>query len=349
MAAFSSYHILVFLLFLVVLSGVLTCFMIRLRIIDRPNHRSSHVQPVPRSGGAAIVLTTYLGVGLIAWLREVPPALIDQLAGIGIAAAILAFAGLLDDLGRLNSFKSKLAMQALGCAVLFPFGVVIQSLPLPILGETPIGWLAYPVTFVWVLALTNIFNFMDGLDGLASGTALIVAAVMVMLAGGGASGYLGMIGCVLFTSTLGFFVFNFPRAKIFLGDVGSQFLGFIFAGVAVLAANDSLASIPLLVIPLLFFHFIFDTVFTFCRRLFARENVTHPHKSHLYQLMNQSGLSHPQVSFFHFVVTAVQGGGAYMMLQLPAAHHWLVFLPYLVFQMLFAATVVSYARRRGVI
>jgi UDP-GlcNAc:undecaprenyl-phosphate GlcNAc-1-phosphate transferase len=199
------------------------------------------------------------------------------------------------------------------------------------------------------LGLTNIFNFMDGLDGLAAGTALVVAALMVMLTEGGVPGPSGTIYFVLSVSTLGFLIFNFPRAQIFLGDVGSQFLGFVFAAVAVLAADYDPARVPILVMPLLFFHFIFDTFFTFCRRFLARENVTQAHKSHLYQLLNQAGQSHARVSTIHFAIALAQGGGAYFMLQLPAIHQWGVFLPYLVFEVFYALFVLRTARRCGVL
>jgi len=349
MAALSTFQIVVILISLILLAGGLTCLVKRLAIIDQPNHRSSHARPMPKSGGMAIVVTTYAGVGLLLWLQNFSSTALPLLVGLGIGAALLSLAGLLDDLGRLNSFKSKLAWQFLGCCVLFPFGLVLETLPLPFWGEISLGWLGYPVTVLWVLALTNIFNFMDGLDGLAAGTATVVAFLVVVLGGGGASGVSGAICFVLFAATLGFLVFNFPRAQIFLGDVGSQFLGFVFAIVAVLAAVPDHAVLPVLVVPLLFFHFIFDTLFTFCRRLLAQENVTQAHRSHLYQLLNQSGLSHARVSIIHIAITLAQGGGAYVMLQLSASLQWVVFLPYLAFQIAYAVFVMNMARRRRVL
>ncbi|MDC0033974.1 undecaprenyl/decaprenyl-phosphate alpha-N-acetylglucosaminyl 1-phosphate transferase, partial [Alphaproteobacteria bacterium] len=303
--------------------------MKRLCIIDQPNHRSSHVRAVPRSGGVAIVITTYAGVGLVFLLNTSLPTAVFQVLGIGIAGMILAVAGLLDDLDWLSSFKYKLALQALGCCVLFAFGLVLKTLPLPIVGEISLGWLGYPITFLWVLGLTNIFNFMDGLDGLAAGTAMVVAVLIVLLVDDGPLGSTEAICFVLSAATLGFFIFNFPRANIFLGDVGSQFLGFVFASVAVLAADYDPTGVPILIIPLLLFHFIFDTIFTFSRRLFARENVTLAHRSHLYQLLNQTGMSHAWVSVIHFVIALAQGGGAYAMLQFPENNQWVVFLPFL--------------------
>jgi UDP-GlcNAc:undecaprenyl-phosphate GlcNAc-1-phosphate transferase len=349
MAALTSFQLFIASIFLVSLAGGLTWLTKRLRIIDQPNHRSSHAGPIPRSGGAAIVITTYVGVGIVIWLQGALPTAFPQIVGIGIGAAILAFAGLLDDLRRLHSFKSKLALQALGCCVLFPFGLVAETMPLPIVGEVSLGWLGYPITLLWVLGLTNIFNFMDGLDGLAAGTALVVAALMVMLTEGGGAGSSGTIYFVLIPSILGFLIFNFPQAQIFLGDVGSQFLGFVFAAAAILAAGFDPAGVPILMIPLLFFHFIFDTFFTFCRRLLGRENVTQAHRSHLYQLLNQSGQSHARVSVLHFAIALAQGGGAYVMLKLPAIHHWSVFLPFLVFEIFYAVFVMRMAHRHGVL
>lgn len=349
MAEHTALQIFILSICLVSLSGGLTCLMKRMGIIDQPNDRSSHVGPVPRSGGVAIVITSYVGVGVVLWQQASLPVTIVQVLGIAIAGAIVAVAGLLDDVGRLGSFKSKLALQTLGCCALFPFGLVVETMPVPMLGDVSLGWLGYPVTLLWVLGLTNIVNFMDGLDGLAAGTALVVAALMVVLAEGGAPGSSGTIWFVLAASILGFLIFNFPRAQIFLGDVGSQFLGFVCAAVAVLAAEYDAVPISILAVPLLFFHFIFDTIFTFCRRLLAGEDVTQAHRSHLYQLLNRSGQSHVRVSILHFAITLAQGGGVYVMLRLPAAQQWGVLLPFVVFEIVYAIFVIKSARRCGVL
>ena len=123
----------------------------------------------------------------------------------------------------------------------------------------------------------------------------------------------------------------------------------VFAALAVLGADHDPANVPILIVPLLFFHFIFDTVFTLCRRLLAREDVTQAHRSHLYQLLNQAGQSHARVSTLHFAIALAQGGGAYVMLQLPAIHQWGVFLPFLVLETVYAVSVMKTARRRGLL
>ena len=105
---------------------------------------------------------------------------------------------------------------------------------------------------------------------------------------------------LLVASTAGFFVFNFPAGRIFMGDTGSQFLGFAFASLAVLASTDGYGGVSIFVVPILFLPFVFDVLYTLARRAYRRRNLSQAHKEHLYQLLNQSGWSHAQVSFLYF-------------------------------------------------
>ena len=154
---------------------------------------------------------------------------------------------------------------------------------------------------------------------------------------------------MLLSSALGFLIFNFPVARIFMGDVGSQFLGFVFAAMAVLAAEYDASRTSLLVMPLLLFNFIFDTVFTFFRRASAGENIAEAHRSHLYQLFNRLGYSHTYVSLFHYAVAVSQGLGTLWLLQLTSVNRAYVFLPFLGFQIVYMAVVIRAARRQGLI
>ena len=163
------------------------------------------------------------------------------------------------------------------------------------------------------------------------------------------AGFVYILSYILFAASFGFFVFNFPVAKIFMGDVGSQFLGFVFATIAVLATEFEGARLSFLIMPLLFFHFIFDTVFTFFRRLLAGENVTQAHRSHLYQLMNRLGYSHAQVSIFNFGVSLAQCVGAVVLTRSALAEPGLVLVPFLVFEIINAVFVVRAARRKALI
>ena len=342
-------HSLLFVGALILISAAITWLMIRAPIIDRPNQRSSHLQPVPRSGGVAIVVTTYVGLITVFVLGDQFTEIETQLFGLSVGALVIAVAGFLDDLDLLQSFKPKLLLQVLACTAVLSSGVIIDRVPLPFIGYAHLDWWGYPITLIWILALTNIVNFMDGLDGLAAGTAAIVAAFFGLIAISQGSTFAHIMGFILCAACTGFFLFNFPRATIFMGDVGSQFLGFFLAALTILAAGQDTAPLSILAIPLLFFHFIFDTVFTFLRRLIARENVTEAHKSHLYQLLNQIGYSHAQVSILHFLITITQGIGAIFLVKVSAANEAMVFLPFLAFQSAYAVVVLRLAKSRGVI
>ena len=228
-------------------------------------------------------------------------------------------------------------------------GIVVDRLPLPGLGEVPLGWLAYPLTGLWVLGLTNAFNFMDGLDGLAGGTAVIVAAAFGVVAFTQGSTFTCLICGTLIAGSLGFLAFNLPPARIFMGDVGSAFLGFSFAALAVIAARHDQAHTSFFVMPLLLLNFIWDTAFTFLRRWRRGENVAAAHRSHLYQLLNQSGLSHRAVALLHWMVAAAQGVGALIMVHIPGGARLLVFLPFLLFQLGYTVLVMRRARAVGLL
>jgi len=233
--------------------------------------------------------------------------------------------------------------------VLLAFGIVFSRVSLPGIGAIDLGWLGYPLTVIWVVALTNMFNFMDGLNGLAGGTAVIVSAFLCAVTFMEGSFFVYMFCYIMAAGAAGFLVFNFPHARLFMGDVGSQFVGFSFAALAVIAAEIDASRTSFLVVPLLFFNFIFDTVFTLCRRGLRGENVTQAHRTHLYQLLNRVGWSHVQVTLFHICVTAAQGVGALILIGLGPDRRMVVFLPFLVFQILYAAAVVRVARRRGIL
>jgi UDP-N-acetylmuramyl pentapeptide phosphotransferase/UDP-N-acetylglucosamine-1-phosphate transferase len=330
-------------------SIVLTWGMLRIGIMSMPNRRSSHETPVPNGGGVAIVLTFFVGFAVFYALSDEVRPSDFHLAGFAAGAVCIAVISLLDDLGHLRTFAYKLMAQLLAALLLVSFDIVFRRFSVPLVGNVDVGWWGYPLTVLWVVAMTNIFNFMDGLDGLAGGCGAIVALFFGIATYVEGSLFVYIFSYVLFASALGFLVFNFPKARIFMGDVGSQFLGFCFAAIAVIAAEYDLSRTSALVMPLLFFNFIFDTGLTFLRRLAMGQNVTEAHRSHLYQLMNRMGASHFQVSLFHFAVTAAQGVGVLVLIELPAESRAWVFVPFILFQIVYAAIVLRRAARRNLL
>lgn len=330
-------------------STVLTYVMARhVRVMDVPNDRSSHSQPVPKSGGIAFVTTFLIGSLIIYFVADT--ARIDDryFWGYVVTAILLATVSFVDDITQ-KTFLVKILTQMACVGVVLTSGVVVTRLAIPHWGEVELGWVGYVLTFFWILGLTNAYNFMDGLDGLAAGVGVIAAAFLCAIAFQQKSVFVYISSYVLLAGAAGFLLFNFPPAKIFMGDIGSAFLGFTFATLAVIGSSLDLGRLSFYIVPMLLFHFIFDTFFTFIRRLLRGEKIHLAHRTHLYQLLSRTGYSHRAVSLFHYAVTVAQGVAAYISIDLAANNRLLVFIPFLVFEIAYARWVLSRAARMGLI
>ena len=330
-------------------SVALTWVMARVvRVMDVPNERSSHARPVPKSGGLAIVTAFTLGCLVIYVVADV--ARIDDryFWGFLLCAVLIAVVSFVDDITQ-RSFVVKIFTQALCTVVVLATGVALSKLAVPVLGEVPLASAGYVLTFLWIVGLTNTYNFMDGLDGLAGGVAVIAGAFLCGIAFTQQSYFVYLAALALIASVAGFLVFNFPPAKIFMGDVGSAFLGFTFATIAVIGAHFDRGHLSFYLVPMLLFQFIFDTFFTFGRRLVRGEKVHLAHRTHLYQLLNRTGFSHRAVSLFHYAVAMAQGIGACVLVSLEPNQRILTFVPFLVFNGLYAWWTMRRARAAGLL
>lgn len=333
-----------FVLALALVSLALTwVLMKRVRILDQPNERSSHTVPTPRSGGIAIVTTFFVGLAALKLLGD-EPALDQNYFWMFVGASgLIAVVSIVDDLMGM-SFKAKLLTQVLTAVAVMAFGVVIDRL-----GGVDLGVWGYLLTLVWIVGLTNAFNFMDGIDGIAGGTALLAAVFFAVITFGQGSTFIYLVSLIIAGASLGFLFWNWQPAKIFMGDSGSQFLGFVLAVVAVIAGRFDASHTSYLVMPLLFGHFIWDTAYTFLRRLKNGERVTQAHRQHLYQLMTQLGLEHARVTGIYLGIGAAQGVGAMLLVNLDGALRALVFVPFIAFQIGFTRFVTRRARAKGLI
>lgn len=262
-------------------------------LLDIPNTRSSHTQPTPRGGGLAIVLVTLVGVMVFNLLIQSHlSTLWPYLAG----SILIALVSWIDDLISLP-FLVRLPAHFLGAIfAVWGFGH-IQDLLLPLLDETSGGWLGVLLSLFWIVGLTNAYNFMDGIDGLAGSQAIIAGLGTTLLGLLVAQPLLTVIGLLLTTSSLGFLVHNWPPAHIFMGDVGSAFLGYSFAVLALIAAQADPKFLFAYV--LLLWPFLFDTAFTLFQRLRRQENIFAAHRSHLYQRLVIIGYSHRCVTLLY--------------------------------------------------
>lgn len=271
-------------------------------LVDRPNERSSHKVPTPRGGGIGLVLGTLVGGWLVA--AGMPVA-----APVAAGATIAAAAGLADD-ARPQGATIKFGAQFLAAFVAIGGGAIIERLYIPGYGPVELGAFGPALTFLWFVGLTNAYNFMDGLDALAGATGAVAAIFLglaFLLAG---VDTLAALAFVLAAACAGFLALNLPPARVFMGDVGSQFLGFAFAGLGVFAAGATTDGKLVWLVPIVLMHFLFDTILTASRRLMAGENVFAAHRMHLYQRLNQAGFPHGKVAALLAAMTAIQGSAA---------------------------------------
>jgi UDP-N-acetylmuramyl pentapeptide phosphotransferase/UDP-N-acetylglucosamine-1-phosphate transferase len=272
-------------------TGLLRRWAVRHQLFDIPNERSSHTKPIPRGGGLLIVVITlagYVGYVLLNSLWSWP-----SLLAFVMGAGLISTVSWLDDLYTLPN-RVRLAAHGLGAIfALLGFGYW-YTVSFPLLGELSLGWLGLPVTFLWIVGLTNAYNFMDGIDGIAGGQAVVAGFGWTFLGWQAGLPLVSALGMFIAASSLGFLGHNWPPARIFMGDVGSAFLGYTFAVLAVVAAqHDSRFAVAGILFVALF---VFDTIFTFMRRLCTGENVFTAHRSHLYQRLILAGYSHVSVT-----------------------------------------------------
>jgi UDP-GlcNAc:undecaprenyl-phosphate/decaprenyl-phosphate GlcNAc-1-phosphate transferase len=226
--------------------------------------------------------------------------------GVILASAAIALVAFLDDL-RDWPFTVKLAAQVGAALLAVGSGVAVWEVRVPGLGAEPLGWLGAAATVAWILFTTNAVNFMDGLNGLVPGTCLIAAVCLAAIAAAHGGWFAYAASGLLAAGLAGFLPFNYPRARIFLGDVGSQFCGFILAVLGVAAARFEGVELSLLLVPMLLSGLLFDAAFTLLRRLLAGEPITQPHRGHLYQVADRAGVPAAAIAPLHWAFAAWGG------------------------------------------
>ena len=332
---------------LALFSALVVRAMISLRVMDTPEARKVHDRPTPKGGGVGIVAAFLVGLLLLYYFAEFARLAREYFLGVIAAAFAIAFVAFLDDLFDW-SFKVKLGIQALAALVAVSTGIYVHDYAVPYVGSVYIGWIGLPLTMAWLLFTTNAVNFIDGLNGLAGGVVLIASAFLAAfsaLYGGwfcyAASGLLG-------AGLLGFLPFNFPRARIFMGDVGSQFCGFVIAVLGVVASRFDGAELSFLLVPMLLSGVLYDVAFTLVRRFLAGENITQPHRGHLYQIAHRSGVRAVIVSLVHWGFALLGGLCCVLFLCLTAEWKPLALALAVAPQLLWMWFVVVRARRAGI-
>jgi len=280
----------------------------RRQLLDHPNERSSHSRPTPRGGGLAIVLIV-IGTGLWVVSTWVEPgrnqADLTRNVVFSACGIVIAFLGWRDDTHSLSP-RVRFAVQGLvAAASIWGLGY-FQSVTIPLFGVLQLGVVGMVITFLWIIGLTNAYNFMDGIDGIAGGVAFAAGLGWALLTSNIdylANSFVFWIALAIAAGSLGFLFHNWHPAKIFMGDVASTFLGYSFAVMPLLASDKE--GDALMLGTLLLWTFIMDAGVTFIRRAVKRENVFAAHRTHLYQRLVIGGYSHAKISLLYIVLTFI--------------------------------------------
>ena len=274
--------------------------------IDEPNERRINDRPIPRMGGLAIFVGFVVSVLLFVDMTA-------PVMGLLLGAVIIAVMGALDDILSLNPWI-KLGGQILAALVAIRCGIVFDAISNPGFldaGTTiSIGWLSFPLTVLWIVLCTNAVNLIDGLDGLAVGVSAISSASMMIVSiivSALGSGSEPLLLACLTGACIGFMPYNLNPAKIFMGDVGSQFLGFVLSCISIMGMFKFHAIITFL-IPLLALAVpLFDTVFAFFRRIIHGQSPFKADRGHIHHKLLAMGMNQKQAVAILYGISAVFG------------------------------------------
>ena len=279
-------------------------FAYKIGAIDVPkDNRRMHKKPVPRLGGLAIFLGFMVSILLFVRIDH-------QLRGILLGASIIVVLGVVDDMSPLRAYF-KFCVQVAAALVAVFHGVVIEILSNPnVFASNPyweLNWLSIPITVLWIVGITNAVNLIDGLDGLACGVSTISAVSMLVIALLVSEGAVALVMASLVGACLGFMPYNRNPAKMFMGDTGSTFLGYILATISIQGLFKYYAivsfAVPFLILGLP----MFDTLFAIIRRLAHGQNPMAPDRGHIHHRLIDMGLNQKQAVAALYVISSILG------------------------------------------
>lgn len=269
---------------------------------------NAQTESTPRNGGLGFVLASIVGFILLM--------AIQHQFSVGVIAFVVmggffALLGWIDDRSDLSSSLRLLIQFGFAIAILMVLGVM-DYLYIPGQQFVYIGFFGWVMSVLWIAGMANIYNFMDGVDGIAGVQALFAAVGWMLLGWMFWNPFILGLGVMVGTTVLAFMFFNWSPAKVFMGDVGSLFLGYFFSTIPFLMAyiiGDESSGVFLWASVLLLWPFVFDGTFTLIRRVVKGENVLKAHRSHLYQRLNIAGWPHARISLLYGVLCAISCAG----------------------------------------
>ncbi|QFX92989.1 glycosyltransferase family 4 protein [Fructilactobacillus fructivorans] len=304
-----------------IMSAVLTPFIrilaFKIGAIDKPNKRRVNKIPMPTLGGLAILIA--YTITTCVFLRNQIPS--SKLWGILGGELIIVMTGIIDDIFVLKPRQKVIGISLAALWVYIFAGIQVSSVTLPVLGNIQLGWLSLPLTWIWILGITNSINLIDGLDGLATGVAIIALTTMGIIA----LFFLNVdniyVSIMIFTfaaACLGFLPYNFFPARIYLGDTGSLLIGFMISVFSLQGLKN--ATFISVIIPVVILGVpISDTAYAILRRLLNKQPISHADKHHLHHRLMQIGLTHRQTVLVIYGIALIF---AFISLLYPLSSFW---------------------------
>lgn len=274
--------------------------------IDAPDPRKVHKKPIPRIGGIGIYIAFMVSFLTLVDFNQLPMETADGIIGLLAGGTIVVLVGIIDDYTNLPAKVKLLGQIAAACAVV-AFDVRIDFVTDPFGDYLYLEYFAIPVTIFWLVGLTNTVNLIDGLDGLAAGVATLASVTIMLVALQDELALVAVFTSALAGAATGFLFFNFNPARIFMGDTGSMFLGFMLAGISIIGAVKSAATIALIVPVLALGVPILDTSFAIIRRYRGGVPIFKPDKGHLHHRLLDLGFSQRQAVLLMYVISAILG------------------------------------------
>lgn len=292
--AFSIAFILTF-----VLTYPVKRYAIKFGVVDFPNYRKIHTKVTPRLGGLAIFLGAFFGA---LYLQPQHEHILEILFG----AIVIIITGILDDRYSLRPVV-KLSGQLIAASFLISSGLIIERITLPMIGVIELGFVSVLITVLWIVGITNAINLIDGLDGLATGVTTIALTSMLIMAIMDGQLVAAYLCIVLIGGNLGFLYHNFYPAKIYMGDTGSNFLGFMIAAISMLGLFKNVALFSFVIPVIVLAVPIFDTLFAIVRRAYNKDSIMMPDNKHIHYQLLAEGYSHRKAVLIIYGFSALFG------------------------------------------
>lgn len=284
---------------------------IKWNAIDVPKDaRRIHKKPIPRMGGLAVYISFIIVMVINIFILNLDKGKVIQLVGIMIGATVIVIGGIIDDIKDLKPWQ-KMCFQITACIIVILSGVEIKVLTNPFsTGNTFLKlslWIGIPFTIIWIFGITNSINLIDGLDGLAAGVSLIFCITIFVIAIIFSRENAMYMAIILGGGILGFLPYNFNPASIFIGDTGSQLLGFLLATMSIEGAIKSAAAFTI-VVPILALGLpIYDTLFAIIRRKVNGKPIMQGDRGHLHHRLLDMGFSQRQAVIIMYLISAILG------------------------------------------